>query len=180
MYNETWASLIHLLRLQSMTNDTLIKNCKFVFKCPQRWDYMDIVVDKDKNIRMCFECNEKVYLVDTQDELNRNIELGLCTAIYDPELGQATAGAISIESYAGDSIVYTIYIDPMGKLTTEQVKTIKNLLNLKENLVEIKKKYESSNEVMLSEHEFDNVATSIITGLEKAGINCRMEEYREP
>ena len=62
-----------------MTENTVIRNCTFAFKCEAKWEQLEIL-DFD-NIRFCNICQKEVYFCHDDDELIQNIHLNRCVAI---------------------------------------------------------------------------------------------------
>lgn len=54
--------------------------CHFNFFCREQWDKL-ATVSNDQRIRHCSTCNSHVYLTETYEELEKNIEKRRCVAI---------------------------------------------------------------------------------------------------
>lgn len=65
----------------SMDINITIENCIFSFNCTQKWIALDVTVDND--IKFCRKCEKKVYLCKTDEDLNLNVKLGNCVAIFN-------------------------------------------------------------------------------------------------
>ena len=61
----------------------LIRNCKFRFKCDQKWESMAETEDPD--IRHCALCNESVHLCETAHDLHQAMLNNWCVAMYETE-----------------------------------------------------------------------------------------------
>jgi len=61
-----------------MTENTVIRNCTFAFKCEAKWEQLEIL-DFD-NIRFCNGCQKEVYFCYDDHELISNIHLNRCVA----------------------------------------------------------------------------------------------------
>jgi hypothetical protein len=60
-----------------------IRNCRFAFKCQQKWD--DLNDTRDDAVRFCKECQREVYLSLDDESLLENIRLNRCVAIDDSD-----------------------------------------------------------------------------------------------
>jgi len=58
-----------------------IENCQMEFSCPLIWD--NLKRTSNINRRSCSVCNSDVYIVTSQEELEKNIHLGRCVA-FEP------------------------------------------------------------------------------------------------
>ena len=60
-----------------------IRNCVFSIKCKKKWENMKSDMDDDDNekIKFCSDCQQEVYLCETDEELARNIKLNRCISI---------------------------------------------------------------------------------------------------
>ena len=56
-----------------------IRNCKFAFKCPLKWESLAKTTDPD--VRFCDECQQEVYFCRSDAELVKAIKLNRCIAI---------------------------------------------------------------------------------------------------
>jgi hypothetical protein len=61
--------------------ELMIRNCRFAFKCEQKWD--DLNETRDDEIRFCKECQREVFLSLDEESLVENIRLNRCVAIDD-------------------------------------------------------------------------------------------------
>ena len=59
--------------------DLSIRNCKFAYRCNQRWE--NLTITEDNNIRFCHDCEKEVHRCLTDDELVRSVRLNRCIAI---------------------------------------------------------------------------------------------------
>ena len=59
----------------------MIRNCRFAFKCEQKWD--DLNETRDDDIRFCKDCQREVYLSLDEESLVENIRLNRCVALDD-------------------------------------------------------------------------------------------------
>ena len=58
-----------------------IRNCKFAFKCPKRWQELTSIDGDDPEIRFCSKCEQKVYRCTTDAEIALAIKENRCVAI---------------------------------------------------------------------------------------------------
>ena len=63
----------------SQTEQPLIRNCRFAFRCHQRWQALEHT--SDPRVRYCHECSQPVVLCRTDDELRSSLEADECVAI---------------------------------------------------------------------------------------------------
>lgn len=59
----------------------LIRNCRFAFRCHQRWDALEPTANA--RVRYCHECAQDVVLCRTDDELRTALHANHCVAIPD-------------------------------------------------------------------------------------------------
>ncbi len=65
-------------------NESVINcNSEFKFRCPKKWD--DLVQTAEDSVRFCMECQENVYLVQTDTETLQRARAGQCVARRRPE-----------------------------------------------------------------------------------------------
>lgn len=74
--------------------DFRIRNCRFAFKCQQKWEELDET--SNDSIRFCNECQKEVHLSIDDDTLVENIRLNRCVAIDDGH-GYRLLGEMVIE-----------------------------------------------------------------------------------
>lgn len=60
----------------------LIRNCRFAFRCHQRWDALEQTVNT--RIRYCHECAQDVVLCRSDEELRTALQANHCVAIRNP------------------------------------------------------------------------------------------------
>ena len=60
-----------------------IRNCEFVFKCPNDWRSLRIA--SNGKVGFCDACQKQVFLCATPDELDWAIRNKLCVAVRTPE-----------------------------------------------------------------------------------------------
>jgi hypothetical protein len=60
-------------------NQTLIRNCRFAFRCHQQWSGLEQT--SDPRIRYCHECSRPVVLCRSDAELRTSLEADECVAI---------------------------------------------------------------------------------------------------
>lgn len=60
----------------------LIRNCRFAFRCHQRWDSLETT--EQRRIRYCHECSREVVLCTQDDELKAALRADQCVAIPGP------------------------------------------------------------------------------------------------
>ena len=60
-----------------------IRNCVLSIKCKKKWENMESEMDDDDNekIKFCSDCQQEVYLCETDEELAKNIRLNRCISI---------------------------------------------------------------------------------------------------
>ena len=70
-------------------SDSDIRNCKFAFKCSKRWDDLREVEGLSERVRICDECEQRVYFCTTTAQLASAIRDNLCVAVSvsDPKSG---------------------------------------------------------------------------------------------
>jgi hypothetical protein len=91
----------------------------------------------DPAIRFCESCRESVYLAETEEDLQTNIELGRCTAVYRQDHA-VSMGAVAAKPYDG---TYTsFYLLPCRSLTAGQIATIRSAMNSEEPLFKLRGK----------------------------------------
>ncbi len=64
-----------------MNDDSLIRNCKFAFKCPLTWEQLSET--GNESVRFCDTCEKDVYLADDADAFSLLALLGKCVAVRD-------------------------------------------------------------------------------------------------
>ena len=60
-----------------------LRNCKFAFRCNQRWQEL-ATVPNEANTKFCSECSELVYLCDNDEQLVFHVRQNHCVAICVP------------------------------------------------------------------------------------------------
>jgi hypothetical protein len=65
--------------------DTMIRNCKFRYRCDENWRDMERLDEGLDKIRLCRVCNEKVYRCDNDRELAQAMKNNLCVALMLPD-----------------------------------------------------------------------------------------------
>jgi hypothetical protein len=149
-----------------------IHNCKFAFECPRQW--FQFAETGDWKVRYCDECEQPVYLAETQADLDLNIAYGRCTAIYDPILdAYGTAGAIAPEEYRGN--YSTIVLLPVSNLSVEQLKGLKDLMSWTGNLIQLRRTITDGAEHVLVADEYDPVVERMSARLRELSIGFRRE-----
>ena len=156
-----------------MSHEERIENCKFLFECPQRWEEMDFT--DEEMVRHCQVCRENVYLVTTQPELDHNISLGLCTAFYDPERELMIVGTVALPP-APPGPEYSVHLLPNQTLNVQQIKALKGYFGLAGNFLQIKRRYESTSEIVLLEREMESSAKGFAEMLDKVGLEYALRE----
>lgn len=82
---EAYFARIFSQRRSAMLGDDrqiAIENCVsqlFEFRCPVKWSALHTT--DDATVRLCKECNKKVYLADTVDRVEQLVQAGECMAI---------------------------------------------------------------------------------------------------
>ena len=61
--------------------DTDIRNCKFAFKCPKRWEQLQIIRGENPDVRHCRKCEQRVFFCRSDEELAMAIRANRCVAI---------------------------------------------------------------------------------------------------
>jgi len=67
----------------SQPDHTLIRNCRFAFRCHQQWQSLERT--SDARIRYCHECSRPVVLCQNDGELRTSLEADECVAIPSSE-----------------------------------------------------------------------------------------------
>ena len=62
-----------------------IENCKFKFKCNKTWNSLEIKDDYSENRRFCGQCEQDVYFINSEAELQIAILNNYCVSI--PAIG---------------------------------------------------------------------------------------------
>ena len=65
-------------------DQTLIRNCRFAFRCHQRWQSLERT--GDPRLRYCHECSHPVVLCQNDAELRTALEADECVALAAPRL----------------------------------------------------------------------------------------------
>ncbi len=60
----------------------LIENCTFTFQCPRTWDQLERT--GETNVRFCGQCERRVHLCTTDEELTRHARDRHCVAVRTP------------------------------------------------------------------------------------------------
>ena len=61
-------------------SDFLLRNCKFGYQCPARWE--ELAPTKKADVRFCDKCDRKVHLCETDFDLYIAIENNRCVALW--------------------------------------------------------------------------------------------------
>ena len=69
--------------MHNYQKDITIRNCKFAFKCEERWAYLQTT--EDDNVRFCDSCQQQVFFCKTDDELLIAIKNNRCVSIESLE-----------------------------------------------------------------------------------------------
>lgn len=67
-----------------------IRNCKFAYRCNQRWEHLEPVVGRS-DLRYCTRCSERVHLVDSEARFAELARQGRCVAVLSA-WGEPTVG----------------------------------------------------------------------------------------
>ncbi|MDH5655226.1 MAG: hypothetical protein OEZ34_04930 [Spirochaetia bacterium] len=85
--------------------DNVIRNCSFEFECSMNWHELKLTADE--NIRFCNKCNENVYRISTDEELQECLDKRRCVALYRDHffggelvLGRPTVTPGTVDLYA--------------------------------------------------------------------------------
>jgi hypothetical protein len=70
---------------------TDIRNCKFAYRCTQRWADFE-PVPGTMRVRFCTRCQSAVHRADTQAEFDELAAQGKCVAVFDPPTRRFTLG----------------------------------------------------------------------------------------
>ena len=62
-------------------NDTDIRNCKFAYKCPKRWEELQVIKHEGPDVRHCNKCEQRVFFCRSDEELAMAIRANRCVAI---------------------------------------------------------------------------------------------------
>ena len=67
-----------------MNTDKKIRNCdfEFKFKCPKKWELLEATDSED--IKLCNQCNQKVYFCSSDEDALFHANQGHCIAIERP------------------------------------------------------------------------------------------------
>jgi hypothetical protein len=60
----------------------LIRNCRFAFRCHQRWQSLEQTTDP--RVRYCHECSQQVVLCRRDSELRAALQADECVAVDIP------------------------------------------------------------------------------------------------
>ena len=60
-------------------NDEGRISCEFRFKCPRRWDRLQLT--SLEGVRHCFECDRDVYLALIEEDFRQHADGGRCIAV---------------------------------------------------------------------------------------------------
>lgn len=60
-----------------------IKNCKFVFQCPQNWDNLEITEFPSQCL--CKVCNQLVFMATAESEVQEIAKQGKCVALFNAD-----------------------------------------------------------------------------------------------
>ncbi len=63
----------------SRPDQTLIRNCRFAFRCHQQWPSLERT--GDPRVRYCHECSRPVVLCQNDAELRTSLEADECVAL---------------------------------------------------------------------------------------------------
>ena len=58
---------------------TVIRNCRFAFKCDKKWE--DLPPTKVKDVRFCHSCQQEIYFCRTAAQLHEAIVINRCVAV---------------------------------------------------------------------------------------------------
>jgi hypothetical protein len=62
-----------------------IRNCKFEYRCHQRWDQLETVPGAVR-LRFCNRCQSAVHRADSEEEFQKLASQGRCVAVfYSPD-----------------------------------------------------------------------------------------------
>jgi hypothetical protein len=80
-------------------DQTLIRNCRFAFRCHQQWRSLEQT--GDPRVRYCHECSRPVVLCQRDEELRTALEADECIALPVPELSDSPhyVGLVAITPY---------------------------------------------------------------------------------
>ncbi len=76
-----------------------IENCTLAFQCPKTWGALEAT--PDANVRHCHACAQKVFLVQTDEELRHHVAQRHCIAFIRvglPYVGTTGSGYAASES----------------------------------------------------------------------------------
>ncbi|MDX1486874.1 MAG: hypothetical protein R3268_01640 [Acidiferrobacterales bacterium] len=68
--------------------NTTIRNCRFAYRCENRWEDLAPTDSIGDSVRYCGECEQSVYLCVTEKQLMRAIRENRCVAIPTATRGQ--------------------------------------------------------------------------------------------
>lgn len=75
----------------------LIRNCRFAFRCHQRWQALERT--GDPRLRYCHECSRPVVLCRSDSELRAALESDECVALPVAAWPEPLVGVVTIGSY---------------------------------------------------------------------------------
>jgi hypothetical protein len=78
-----------------------IRNCKFEYRCHQRWDQLETVPGALR-LRFCNRCQSAVHRADSEEEFQKLASQGRCVAVFS-ECESPIVGLPDISNYRADS-----------------------------------------------------------------------------
>jgi hypothetical protein len=84
----------------SRASASLLRNCRFAFRCTQQWDTLSDTEDPRK--RFCGECERRVVRCESDDELRAALGRNDCVAIPAVLLSIGTAIADAMPCFVGE------------------------------------------------------------------------------
>lgn len=74
--------------------NTLIRNCKFAFRCEKKWE--NLKPSGIPTVRHCTDCKRDVHYCQSDEDLATAIRENLCVAIDDPNMSFRTLGELAV------------------------------------------------------------------------------------
>lgn len=158
-----------------------IINCTFIFKCPQRWEHLQVTPDPKE--RFCPLCRKSVRLIESQSELECFAHQPQCVAI--PHAVETEAELFVEPLYTIGSIAFPstepvlqvdLYLEPVEKLDALQLKALREVLNSTENLLHLRRRFATGHRELLLKEITAWQAEEATTTLRKVGLAGTMEK----
>jgi hypothetical protein len=119
----------------------MIKNCKFTYKCPQKWESLEST--KDSTLKFCENCKSPVYLCSSESEIRIMSMSGECIAVNQVEI-EPPGNRISAEEFYQTLDEYSDYYN-----TDIVLHAFKQAINKENAKLLVRAIYTSNNEPLL-------------------------------